>query len=134
MEIPPDQREIFDENPIAHISSIRPDGRPHVTPVWIDYQDGHLLMAGRRRKQRHVNMRENPEVAVSIMNPDKPYDALLVDGVVDEITPDGALEFLDRKAREHLGVSEHPIQDEDRLLVKIRVENVIDAGADIDTD
>lgn len=53
----------------AHLATCV-EGRPHVAPVWYEYEDGHLRALTGGKKAR--NVRQNPRVAVSIERADGP--------------------------------------------------------------
>lgn len=135
MSIPFELTELLDDKPIGHIASVRPNGGPHLVPVWIGFDSGQFLVAGRRNKQRHVNVESEPRVALSVIDGCNHLErAYLIHGEVDELTPDGALEFLNQKAMEYLEVPEHPITDSDRLLMRITPSKILDVSADFSVD
>lgn len=37
MAIPEEFTDLFEKQTFAHFSTLLPDGTPHVTPVWVDY-------------------------------------------------------------------------------------------------
>jgi nitroimidazol reductase NimA-like FMN-containing flavoprotein (pyridoxamine 5'-phosphate oxidase superfamily) len=63
-DVPPDVEERITSEPLmAHLATCV-DGRPHVAPVWYEYDDGALdVLTGGRKL---ANIRENSRVAVSI--------------------------------------------------------------------
>ena len=34
-------RDILEKKAFAHLATLRPDGSPHVTPVWVDFDGTH---------------------------------------------------------------------------------------------
>jgi PPOX class probable F420-dependent enzyme len=103
-----------------------PDGSPQVTPVWIDYDGTYLLVNSAKGRQKDLNMRRDPRVAVSIQDPEDPYRYLQVRGTVEEITQEGAEEHIDGRAKHYLGLDEYPYREEGeiRVIYKIRPEKV----------
>ncbi|WP_425834631.1 pyridoxamine 5'-phosphate oxidase family protein [Streptomyces fractus] len=47
------------------ISTVRPDGRPHVTPLLGLWQDGALHFSSGARERKSLNLAGNPEVALT---------------------------------------------------------------------
>jgi general stress protein 26 len=62
--IPDDLLDLFEKRTFAHVSTVLPDGTPHVTPVWIDYDpDADRLLVNTERGRRKVrNVEKNPKV------------------------------------------------------------------------
>jgi PPOX class probable F420-dependent enzyme len=126
--IPEEFRDLFDRPTFAHVATVMPDGTPHVTPVWIDYDpdENYVLVNTERGRQKERNISRNPRVGVSMTDPDDPYRALSILGEVAEVTTEGAREHIDELARRYTDADEYqnPIETE-RVLVCIRPERVM---------
>ena len=48
------------------VATVRPDGRPHVMPVWGAWIDGKLYIEGSPDTVRHRNLTANPHVVVHL--------------------------------------------------------------------
>ncbi|WP_226005479.1 pyridoxamine 5'-phosphate oxidase family protein [Natrinema salinisoli] len=126
--IPDDFHDLFETETFAHVATLTEDGLPHVTPVWIDYDedDDRLLVNTERGRQKERNVQHNPAVGVSMTDPDDPYRFLSVIGEVDEITTDGAREHIDELARRYMDVEEYPNPIEtERVLLRIRPDRIL---------
>ena len=125
--IPDEFQDLFGKQTFAHVSTLLPDGAPHATPVWIDYDEDadRLLVNTERDRRKDKNVRNDPRVAVSMVDPDDPYRMLSVTGEVDDITTEGAREHIDALARRYMDVDEYPypIQTE-RIIISIRPDDV----------
>src|ERR1044071_3250228 len=102
--IPEKYLDLFEKKAFANLATIMPNGTPQVTPVWIDFDGTHLLVNSARGRQKDKNMKSNPAVALSLMDPDNPYRYLEVRGRVEEITEGGADEHIDKMAKKYLGL------------------------------
>jgi len=73
----------------AHVAVNRPDGPPHVTVVWIDADDGHVLVntAAGRVKDRLAHA--DPRVTVTVHEEGNGYRWLRVEGTVVEFVTGG---------------------------------------------
>jgi PPOX class probable F420-dependent enzyme len=114
-------RELIARPVLASLTTLGKDGSPQVTPLWID-QDGDDLLfntAQGRVKARH--MENDPRVAVSVVDPDDPYNVVAVRGTVVDITTEGADEHIDALAKKYLGVDSYPMRQEGEVRVKVRV-------------
>lgn len=55
--------DLFQKRTIAHLATIEPDGSPHVTPVWVDYDGQYILVNSAKGREKDRNMSERPTVA-----------------------------------------------------------------------
>ena len=100
--------DLFEKATYAHLATIMPDGTPHVTPVWVDWDGRHVLVNSAAGRQKDLNMTKRREVAIEIPDPDNPNRYLHVRGPVVDVTEDGADAHLDRLARRYLGRDTYP--------------------------
>ncbi len=112
---------LIDEPVVGNVATVGPDGRPHLTPVWVDHDRGDLLFntAGDRVKARDI--KSDPHVAVSIVDPDDPYRVVAFRGTVTEITTEGADDHIDRLSKKYLGKDTFPSRRPGEVRIKVRV-------------
>jgi PPOX class probable F420-dependent enzyme len=106
--IPEKYLDLFEKRAFAHLATLMPDGSPQVTPVWVDYDGEYVLVNSSIGRQKDLNMRRDPRVAIDIQDPDQPYRHLQVRGEVVEITEEGADEHIDKMAKKYRGDGEIP--------------------------
>ena len=121
-------RKLFEGKNLAFVSTLMKDGHPHITPTWIDIQDGHIFVntAIGRIKQRNVS--RDPRISISIVDQNNPYDMVTVRGkVIGQITGDAADEHIDKLAKKYLGKEKYPNRapGEKRVILKIKPERVV---------
>lgn len=125
-ELPEKFHDLFEKATFAHVVTMLPDGRPHTTPVWVDYdvEENRLLVNTERHRRKARNVEADPTISVSMTDPDDPYRFLSVTGEVVETTTEGAREHADELAYRYID-DEYPseIQTE-RLLLKIRPDEI----------
>jgi PPOX class probable F420-dependent enzyme len=121
--IPDEAKPLLEGKHFAHVATINSDGSPQVSAVWIGL-DGDLNTAEGRLKTK--NLHRNPDVAISITNQDNPYENLILQGKVVEMTADGADEDIDALAKRYLDADSYPFRQEgeERVIVKIEPEKV----------
>jgi PPOX class probable F420-dependent enzyme len=124
--IPEKFLDLFQKRAFAHLATLMPDGSPHVSPVWVDYDGAHLIVNSARGRQKDRNMQRNARVAVEIQDPDNAYRYLLVRGRVVKITEEGADASIDKLAFKYLGREKYPYrrQGEVRVIYQIEPEHV----------
>src|SRR5439155_20374913 len=93
--IPEKYRDLFIKRAFASLGTVMPDGRPQVTPVWVDLESVQVLINSAKGGQKDRNLRRDPRVALAIIHPDNPYRYLEIRGRVSEITEDGAEPHID---------------------------------------
>ena len=55
----------FAENQCSWISTVRPDGRPHATPIWHVWRAGQAFIVTRTDAVKTTNIRHNPNVVIT---------------------------------------------------------------------
>lgn len=86
--IPASHADLLSRPLYAHLATIRPDGTPQISPMWIEW-DGELLrFSNTTTAYKYRNITRNPLVAVSIIDPDLPRRYLEIGGRVERIEPD----------------------------------------------
>ena len=114
-------RELLSKKAFAHLATLMPDGSPQVTPVWIDFDNEYLFVNSAKGRQKDLNMRRDPRVAISILDPDDPYQWIQIRGTVVEITEDGADDHIDQLAHKYLNVESYPFRtvSETRIIYTV---------------
>ena len=57
-----------------------------------------------------------------MVDPDNPYESVLIRGRVTEITAEGADDHIDALAKKYMDVDEYPYRTEEETRVLVRVE------------
>jgi PPOX class probable F420-dependent enzyme len=127
-----EQKRFLDENPfLGTVTTLRPDGSPHSTVVWVDVEDGKVSFntATGRAKPRYLA--QDPRASLVVVDPEDPYRWVSVSGPV-EITEEGADAQIDKLAKKYLGQDTYPWRNsrERRLKVLIEPEQVDASGFD----
>ena len=101
-----DQIDAFLREPrIADLATIRPDGSPHVAPVWYHYDGEKVMVVASRTAVKTRNIRNDPRVALSIATEAAPYEYVLVTGTAS-VSDDAAPDLLRAMAVHYKGVAE----------------------------
>jgi PPOX class probable F420-dependent enzyme len=78
--VPTSYEDLLTTPALAHVATIGPDGAPQVTPVWFDWDGARLLLALAPDRQKMRNLRRDPRLAVSIVDPANAYRYLEIRG------------------------------------------------------
>jgi PPOX class probable F420-dependent enzyme len=129
--LPESHLDVLEGESFAHVATVMPDGSPHVTPVWVDHEDGECVRFNTARgRQKTRNIERDPSVGVSVLDPDDPYRYLSVRGEAT-MTEEGAVEHIDALARQYMDVEEYPHHGDEsgpRVVVRVSPDHVVTSG------
>ena len=119
-------RALVERPVIANVATVDHEGRPQVTPVWIDLDGDDLVFNTAKGRIKTVNLDKNPHVAVSIVDPDNSYNVVVVRGTV-EGTEEGADAHIDSLAKKYLDVDTYPMRKpgEVRVIYRVHADKVV---------
>jgi PPOX class probable F420-dependent enzyme len=70
-------------DPVVWLSSVRPDGRPHLVPVWFHW-DGEQIVAFSKPNARKVgNLRDQPHVMLAVGTPGPDFEVELIEATAE---------------------------------------------------
>jgi PPOX class probable F420-dependent enzyme len=134
MQIPPELRLLIESGAPAHLVTLNPNGSPHLTLVWIGLDGDEIVAAHLPENQKVKNIRQNPQVALSLQANTKNAIGLTEYAVVygeAEIEEGGAPELLQRLARVYIGPgTKFPPMDSPPpgYITRIRVRRIAGVG------
>ncbi|MDG4788406.1 PPOX class F420-dependent oxidoreductase [Micromonospora sp. WMMD1102] len=109
----------------AHLATTRPDGGPQSNVMWFAWDGGRIRMTHTRSRQKFRNLRRDPRVALSILDPDDPYRFLEVRGVVEKVEDDDEVASFYRSLQQRYD-NVYEIRDApERVVVTIRPESFV---------
>ena len=80
---PDETRTFLNEPHIAHLVTQRPDGSPHVAPVWYEYRDDIFVIIAMESAQKIRNLKANNMASISVASEDEPYRYVLAEGAME---------------------------------------------------
>jgi PPOX class probable F420-dependent enzyme len=122
-------RRLLDDRNLAVLSTLRPDGGPQTSVVWVLRDGDALLFSTLARRQKARNLAADPRVSVSVYDAANPYVSVEIRGTA-ELLPDPGRELPRALSHKYLGSD--PPQDEpgdERLVVRVTPERVIGFSA-----
>jgi PPOX class probable F420-dependent enzyme len=114
-------RQLIARPILASLTTLAADGSPQVTPLWIDRDGDDLLFNTAKGRVKARHMEHDSRVAVSVVDPDDPYNVVALRGTVTDMTTDGADAHIDALAKKYLGVDSYPMRQEGEVRIKVRV-------------
>ncbi len=73
---------------IIWLSSVRPDGRPHLVPVWFLWDGSTVLIISQPNNQKIRNLRQNPNVVLALESNNDGSDVVTIEGKAELLTLD----------------------------------------------
>jgi PPOX class probable F420-dependent enzyme len=124
--IPDEAKHLFENKDFAHVATINSDGSPQVSAIWIGIDGDLITFNTAEGRVKTKNLRDNPNVAISITDQDNPYENLIIQGKVVEMAQDGADDDIDALAKRYLDADSYPFRQpgEERVIVKIEPQKV----------
>lgn len=107
----------------AVVTTLRADGSPHATVVWVDTDGEHVLFNITPERVKARELEHDPRVSVLAVDRGDPYRWLSVSGTA-ELTEEGANAHADRLSRKYRGRDYGLEPGEQRVLVRVRPERV----------
>lgn len=126
IEIPASHVDLASDNvkSFAFLATVMADGTPQVTPVWFSFRDGYLLINSAEGRTKDRNMRERPNVAVSIPDPGNMYRYVQIRGRIVEITREGAVDHINWLSQKYLGKPYNLPEGQTRVIYRVEPDVV----------
>jgi PPOX class probable F420-dependent enzyme len=112
----------------AVITTLRRDGQPVAMATWYLWDDGRVLVNMDEGRKRVAHMRNDPRVALDVLDEGGWYTHLSITGHIDEMRADPDLADIDRVAMQYTG-KPYPQRDRGRISAWIAVDGWYGWGA-----
>jgi PPOX class probable F420-dependent enzyme len=120
---PPESHLDLLERPLfAHFATVARDGTPRVNPMWFlwDNDAGVLKLTHTNERHNFRNLRNNPNVAFSIVDPDDQYRYMQLRGVVDNVEDDPTGAFYQTLQQRYRGTTSEVPDKNVRVKITIK--------------
>jgi PPOX class probable F420-dependent enzyme len=115
-------RELLEAPNFCHVGSLRKDGSPAVSPVWVDVQGDRVVLNTAEGRAWPANVRRDPRVNLTVQNLENPYEFVSIKARLVEDTQEGADEHIDAMAMKYLGEETYPLRSEGEVRVILKFE------------
>jgi PPOX class probable F420-dependent enzyme len=128
--IPENFQDILASTTVAHVATLGPRGEPQSTPVWFLWDGQRLRVSLTTARQKYRNLRRDPRVAISLVDPQNPYRSLEIRGVA-RLEEDPDHRVVDALARKYLGVDKFPYAQpgDKRVVVVVEPQHITTYGS-----
>jgi len=119
-ELTREQQQFLDHPFVGVVTTLRSDGSPHSTVVWVEQQDGEVSFntATGRAKERHLD--GDSRLSLTVVDPQDAYRWISISGHADLTTEDADAQ-IDRLAKKYIGKDEYPWRSESEQRIKVRI-------------
>jgi len=114
------QREFLANPFVGTATTLREDGSPHNTVVWIDVEDDVVLFNTAEGRAKPKNLRRDPRVAITVVDPQNPFKWISVTGRA-ELTHEDADAQIDRLAKKYIDKDVYPWHNPEEQRVKVTI-------------
>lgn len=131
--IPTSHLDLIEGPYYAVLTTVAPDGQPENTVVWCSWDGEYVLVNTADGRRKPNNVRQNPKVALTVIDPQDPFRWIDVRGEVEAIVDDSDYANINAHAKRYAGVEEYyggvaPVErkgQERRIIFKIRPRRVV---------
>jgi len=125
------QAKLFTDRNWGVIATIREDGSPQATPVWIDYDGENVLVNSAQGRTKVKNVARDPRATVCVLPAEDQQSGYVMVSGPARIIEEGAFEHINMLAKKYLGEDKYPYlgPGERRVIIEIRPERVDGYGA-----
>lgn len=128
--IPSSHQDLLKSTALAHIATLGPDGGPQSSPVWFEWTGEYILFSNLKSRQKYRNVKKDPRIALSIVDPQNPYRYLEIRGTVERVDDDPDWHFINSMAKKYMGVDTYPGYNprDERVVIVIKPEHTTKMG------
>jgi len=124
------QRELLEQPNYAVVTTLREDGSPHSTVVWVHVDDdGVPTFNTAKGRVKPTNLERDPRVSLVVVAGGDFYRWLSMDGRV-ELTDDGAEEQIDALSRKYDAQPWGYVEGQERVKIRLLPDHVVAYGLD----
>jgi PPOX class probable F420-dependent enzyme len=126
------ERSFLEDNAyVGTLTTLRKDGSPHSTVVWVDVDDGKVSFNTARGRAKPRHLERDPRASLVVVDPNDTYKWVAISGRT-QMTEEGADEQIDKLAKKYLDKDKYPWRkpEEQRLKVLIEPEKIDTYGFD----
>jgi PPOX class probable F420-dependent enzyme len=116
------KRKFLEENPfVGTVTTLREDGSPHSTIVWVDVDDGKVSFNTARGRAKSVHLEQDPRASLLVVDPHDSHKWVAVSGHA-ELTEEGADAQIDKLAKKYIGKDTYPWRTSAETRVKVLID------------
>ena len=115
---------LLDKN-FGCLATLKADGSPQVTPVWVDWDGEYVIVNTLRARAKPHQVERDPRVEIVVMSTENPYQHVRIAGTA-ELVDEGAEEHIDFLAQKYVGEETYPWRapGDERVILRFKPAHV----------
>lgn len=120
----------WDAKAFAHVATVGPEGEPHSSPVWFEWDGENIRFSLTKMRQKYLNLQRDKRLALSVLDHANPYRYIEIRGEVVDVVPDPDIDFISRMAKKYLDKDRYPWHrpGDERVIMVVRPVKVSGMG------
>ncbi len=119
-ELTPAERAFLENPYIAVVTTLRPDGSPHSTPLWVDVDDEGVSVNTAWPRTKPRNLAADPRLSLVVVDPNDELRWLGITGTAT-LLEEGANDQIDRLSKKYTGREKYASHREGETRVTVRI-------------
>jgi len=126
---PTSHLDLLERPLLGQLATVDQRNRPQVNPVWFLWEGDRLLLSIKPDTVKLRNLRANPAVAMSILEPEDSHRYLELRGTVESFERFTTLAFVNKLAHKYTGADfTAGVDGEERYKVTVAIDSWTSAG------
>jgi PPOX class probable F420-dependent enzyme len=121
------QASLLRDRNFGVVATVRKDGSPHLTTIWVDTDGRDLLFNTAEGRAKPRNLRRDPRVTVLVLDREDDQRWLSVSGRA-HLTHEGALEHIHELSQKYRGRSYELPAGQTRIIVRVDADRIESYG------
>jgi len=128
VNIPAEYLDLLERPLIGHLATVSPNGRPQANPMWFLWDGTHLRFTHTNTRRKYAQLRVNPHVSMSVVDPDSGYRYLEVRGRVVAVEDDPTGAFYVTLSNRYDRGGQPPPDAPDRVVLVVEPTHTTQRG------
>lgn len=121
MQLTDGQLELLRGKNFAAVATIKEDGTPQTSIVWVDTDGDHVVFNTKSTRAKGKHLSRDPRVSITVFDASDPYRYFEVEGTA-ALELDGAAEHMHRLSQKYTGEDWSDVAD--RVIVRVTPQRV----------
>jgi PPOX class probable F420-dependent enzyme len=124
--LPQAAKDLLDAPEFATVATIEPDGRPHLSVIWVGRDGDDLLFSTTKGRRKTDNLERDGRATILVYPKENPYSYLEVRGTAT-LTDDPQAEYIDTMSLKYTGNPKYQWAEpgQERVIVRVTPDKVV---------